>query len=135
MAKRRGGIAFLEWSIAAAVLVFALLSAASIGLFILPLAVIAFGLVTLDSRMWPEGLGTCAGAGFMFLFVAFINRNSVPCAQSGSNVRVAPGETFSCGGRDPTSWLIIGTALVSVAVIGYALSIATRTEKAASSSR
>jgi hypothetical protein len=56
------------------------------------------------------------------LYVAFINRNSVPCARSGSIVRAAPGESFSCGGRDPTPWLMIGAAFVCVAVIGYGLS-------------
>lgn len=122
MAKRRGWIAFLEWSISAAILVFAVLSAPSFGLFILPFALIACWWVTHHAWVWPEGLGSFGGAGSVLLFVAFINRNSVPCPPSGSNFRVAPGETVSCGGRDPTSWLMIGAALVCVAVIGYSLS-------------
>lgn len=122
MAKRRGWVAFLEWSISTAILVFAVISAPSFGLFILPFALIACWRVTHHARMWPEGLGSFGGAGSVLLFVAFINQNSVPCPPSGSNFRVAPGETVSCGGRDPTSWLMIGAALVCVAVIGYSLS-------------
>lgn len=121
MAKRRGWIAFLEWSIAAAVLVFAVLSAASIGFFVLPFALIAIWWVARHARVWPECLGCAGGAGSILLYVAFVNRDSVPCAPSGSLERVAPGETFSCGGRDPTSWLVIGAFLVSASVLGYAL--------------
>jgi hypothetical protein len=67
-------------------------------------------------RIWPDVLGSLGGAGSVLLLVAFINRNSVPCPPSGSYTRVGPG---SCGGRDPTSWLVIGAALVCVSVIGY----------------
>lgn len=116
--RRTGGIAFGAWSICAAILVFALLSAASIGLYILPFAVIAGWWVTRHAQMWPEGLGSLAGAGSVLLLVAFSNRNSVPCPPSGSYTSVVPG---SCGGRDPTSWLLIGAALVCVSMIGYAL--------------
>lgn len=121
MAKRRGWIAFLEWSTSAAFLVFAVLSLPSVGLFILPFALIVCWWVTHHARVWPEGLGSFGGAGSVLLFVAFSNRNSVPCPPSGSNFRVAPGETGSCGGLDPTPWLTIGAALVCVSVIGYAL--------------
>lgn len=120
--KRRGWMAFLGWSISAAILVFALLSAASIGLFVLPFAVIVGWRVAHHARMWPEGLGSFGGAGSVLLFVGIINRNSVPCPPSGSNVRVALGEAGSCGGRDPTPWLMIGAALVCISVIGYTLS-------------
>ena len=122
MTKRHGWIAFLEWSGAAAALVFAVISAASVGLFILPLALVASLLVARDARIWPEGLGALGGAGIVFLAVAFINRNSLPCASSGSALRVGLGEKLSCGGRDPTSWLWIGAALVCSALFVYALS-------------
>lgn len=111
----------MGWSISAALLVFAVLSAASIGLFILPAAIIALWWVARNARLWPEGLGIFGGAGSVLLFVAFINRSSVPCPPGGSNVRLSLGEAGSCGGRDPTPWLMIGTALVCISVIGHAL--------------
>ena len=70
---------FCAWAVAGGLLAFALLSGASIGFLMLPFAAIAVWLVGRTARMWPESLGSLAGAGALCLAVAAANRDYVAC--------------------------------------------------------
>jgi hypothetical protein len=99
--------------------VFAFISSASIGLFILPFASFACWFVSRRARWWPESLGGFVGAGVVFLLIAYINRGYVPCPEGPVTMRLRPDERFSCGGFDPLPWLFVGAILVSLGLAGY----------------
>ncbi|MGH9227041.1 MAG: hypothetical protein ACRD2W_25425 [Acidimicrobiales bacterium] len=119
-----GWAGFAAWAGAGALCGFAGVSLASVGLLILPLAVVALIAAGRRARPWPEvagflpGLGTGAG-----LFVGLVNLGSSPCPSSGS-ASVGPGaatSSYSCGGLDPVPWLVGGAILV---VLGFAVYLA-----------
>ena len=120
MTRRAGWTAFAAWALAGALLVFSVLSGFSIGLFILPLALIAIAAVAWRAAAWPESVGAVAGAGTVCLLIAFLSRDYDPCPQG--RVRVLrPGETsVECGGMDPVPWLVIGIVLVAIPVASHA---------------
>jgi hypothetical protein len=60
---------FAVWALAGAFLFFALATGFSIGLFVLPFALLALWLVARRGRIWPEVLGAVAGAGVIVLLV------------------------------------------------------------------
>lgn len=112
---------FGAWALAGAFVVFAVLAGFSIGLFLLPLAIVLVVLIAGRARPWPEALGTLAGAGVVVLLLgAGHARDYEPCPEG--TVVLPPGETeWSCGGVAPLPWLISGTVLVAVALAAYAL--------------
>jgi len=87
---------FAAWVLAGALLVFSLLSAASIGLFVLPVAAIAVWLALRFGRTWPETLGIVSGVGAVCLLIALLSRDAMP-------------------------WLVAGVALLTAGVVAYAL--------------
>jgi len=98
---------FGAWVLAGALAVFSLLGAASIGLFIAPLAAVAIWLVLRFGRAGPEMLGMVSGAGVVSLLIALLNRGTRPCSEEG--LRLRPGETeATCGGLDAVLWLVAG---------------------------
>lgn len=111
---------FCAWAVAGGLLVFALLTGFSIGLLVLPFAAIAVWLVGRTARVWPEILGTGAGAAVVCLAVAALNRDYVGCPEG--PITLGPGQTsYSCGGLDPLPWLVAGVALLLAAPALYAL--------------
>jgi len=118
--RRDGWLVFGAWVLAGALAVFSLLGAASIGLFIAPLAAVAIWLVLRFGRAGPEMLGMVSGAGVVSLLIALLNRGTRPCTEEG--LRLRPGETEAiCGGLDPVLWLVAGLVLVAAGVVAYAL--------------
>jgi hypothetical protein len=118
--RRQGWLVFAAWVLAGALAVFSLLGAASIGLFIAPLAVVAIWLAFRFGRAGPEMLGLVTGAGTVCLLIAFLNRGTTPCTEQGRTLR--PGETeVGCGGLEPTPWLVVGLVLVAAGIVAYAL--------------
>lgn len=110
---------FLAWAAAGGLLVFAVVSGLSIGLFVLPLAVVILVLVVRRVRGWPEILGAGAGCGAICLLIAFLNRDYNPCPEG--PITLGPGESeFECGGFDPLPWLVAGLALVALSTLTYA---------------
>jgi len=87
---------FAAWVLAGALAVFSLLAAASIGLFVAPLAAVAVWLALRHARVWPETLGIVSGAGGVCLLIAFLS-------------------------REATSWLAAGLVLVAAGMVAYAL--------------
>ena len=118
--RRDGWLLFAAWVLAGALVVFSLLAAASIGLFVAPLAAAAIWLNSRFGRVWPELLGSISGAGAVSLLIAFLNRNTHSCTEG--VLRLGPGETeATCGGLDPVPWLVAGLLLVAAGVASYVL--------------
>jgi hypothetical protein len=123
MKGRTGWHAFAEWALASAIVTFTMIAMLSIGPFILPIAVIAVVLAARRNRAWPEGpMGGLAGAGTIFLYVAYINRDSSPCPPGPIYTTLSNGRFFSCGGADPIPWLTAGALLVVAGLLGYVVS-------------
>jgi hypothetical protein len=121
MRERQGWPWFLAWTVAGGLLFLAVLSGFSIGLVVLPFALAAVWLVGRSARAWPERLGGAAGVGLVLLFVAFLNRSSTPCPESGE-LTVQPGESsIACGGSDPVPWLVSGSVLLTSGIAAYGL--------------
>jgi len=113
------------WALVGALLGFSVLGAASIGLFVLPAALLALAVTVWTVRVWPEIAGMLVGAGALSLFVGLVNLGSTPCPSSGSgSVRVGGGTgitSFSCGGLDPSPWLLAALGLSAAGFAFYAL--------------
>jgi hypothetical protein len=108
---------FAAWAVAGGLLALSLLS--WVGLFLLPVALLACWLAGRSARSSLELLGALAGAGLVCLGIAYGARDYSPCPPGGS-LRVPPGETsVSCGGFDPLPWLVAGLALVVVSGLAY----------------
>ncbi len=89
----------------------------SIGLFLLPFAVLAIWFVARKSRIWPEILGMVGGLGVVGLVIAAIHREGTGCRSSGE----PDGSiTVTCGGLDPKPWLVGGLVLLAAAPALYA---------------
>ncbi len=118
--RRQGWLVFAAWVLAGALVVLSLLGAASIGLFIAPLAAIAIWLAVRLGGAGPEMLGMISGAGTVCLLIAFLNRGMTPCAEQGR--LLSSGQTeVSCGGLAPTPWLVAGLVLIAAGVVAYVL--------------
>jgi hypothetical protein len=89
---------FAAWALAGALVVFAFLSAASIGIFVLPFALLALVLVARSSAGGSEMLGMVAGAGLVSLLIAAL-----------------------AAGERSAPWLLIGLGLVAAGVVAYAV--------------
>jgi hypothetical protein len=90
---------FWLWAVAGALVGFSLVAAASIGLLVLPVAAVALALVARATRNRAEPFGALVGAGAICFLVAWIQR--------------APG------GFDSRSWLLAGSLLVLLGLVGY----------------
>ena len=91
---------FWLWAVAGALVAFSLIAAASIGLFVLPVA----GLVTVvaaRTHNWTETLGALAGVGGTCGLIALLQRGP--------------------GSLDATPWLVAAVLLAAAAIAGYAL--------------
>jgi hypothetical protein len=78
-------------------------------------------LIKLHRPRGPEVLGVLVGIAAWAFTVAYFNRDSVPCSESGA-VHLRSGESFSCGGVAAEPFLIAGIALTFVALSGAAIS-------------
>jgi len=118
---RTGWRAFGVWAVVGSLFGFALVALASIGLFILVLAIAAAALVATGERVrvWPEITGVLAGLGAFPLVVGLLNVGSTPCPSSGSAASGAA--SVSCGGFDPVPWLAAGTALIAAGLAAYSV--------------
>ena len=92
---------FGAWAFVGALCSFTLLALASIGLFLLPFALLALFLVGRRGVRGPELLGLITGVGAIVILIGTLN-------------------TGDHGGLDPRPWLIVGAALVAAGVVAYA---------------
>jgi len=90
-----------------------------VGLFLLPVTLVACWLAGRSARSSLELLGAVAGAGLVCLGIAFGARDYSPCPPGGS-LRVPPGEaSVSCSGFDPLPRLVAGLALVLAGALAH----------------
>src|SRR5690349_15036940 len=108
--RQAGWIA--AWTLAGVALLFALLSAMTIGLFILPFAILAVVALARRPAAFPAWPSVLFGTGLPLLFVAYLNREG-------------PGEIchqFTNGGEsctqefNPWPWLAAGALVIGTAV-------------------
>lgn len=117
------------WAGAAGLLAFSVVAGFGIGLFVLPLALVALWYVARSSRLWPDVLGAPAGIAGLCFLIAAVNANAQPCPAQGAQT-LSPGESSaSCGGRDPLPWLVAGAVLVLVSASGSAIASTTGTAR------
>jgi hypothetical protein len=92
---------FWLWAVAAALVAFSLIAAASIGLFVLPLAVVVTVLAARRTRNTTESLGALVGVGGICGLIALLQRGP--------------------GSLDATPWLLAATLLAVAGVAAFAV--------------
>lgn len=110
---------FALWAGAGVLVSMSLAGAASIGLFLLPFAVVTVALLLRRGGPWPEVVGGAAGLGVVLLVLAALNLDYSPCTEEG--ISLEPGErSASCGGWNPLPFAVVGAMLLTAAVVAYA---------------
>jgi len=97
MASASGWRWFAAWAAAGALVVFSVLALPSIGLFVLPFALVACWLVARRSRDSLSALGALSGGGLVCLVIV------------------------AAGGFDPMPWLAVGIALTLGGAVAFAV--------------
>ena len=129
MRNGRDWQSFAEWALAGALLSFAAIGAASIGMFVFPFAVLALVLAVRRNGALPEApAGALTGVGSVCLFVAYVSRAYSPCPEMPITFRADIGYHghFSCGGLKPMPWLMVGLLLIAAGLIGFLVRRRTR---------
>ena len=120
MSSHVGWSSLGEWALAIGLLTFAVISAASIGLLILPVALVLIIVLAVRKRARPASpWGAPVGAGVVLFLIGVLHLGDNPCSPIGARTVVQRGETFTCGGFDPTPWLIAGSFLAAVGCAGF----------------
>lgn len=120
MTTRATWLSLVEWAVAFGLLTLAVLGAWTIGIYVLPFAIVALAVAARRSGAQPGSLwGAPVGIGSVLLFIAYVNRNYSPCPTSGTITRLSPGEHTSCGGFDPIPWLLIGALACIIGIAGF----------------
>jgi hypothetical protein len=115
----RGPLWFGAWLAVGAAFTLCFLGALSVGLFVLPFALLLLVLVVRRSPRLPEATGFVSGIGVVLLLVAFRNRDYSACPADGV-LRLEPGQqSVSCGGWDPHPWLYVGIAVTAAGALAY----------------
>jgi hypothetical protein len=105
--------------LAGGLLIFSVLDLIGLGLFTMPLAIVALWFVLPRSRRWPEVIGLAPAAGLVLLLLAWANRDyQTPCF---SGIVMGSGGYSSCGGIPPTPIAVAGLTLVAAGLIVYAI--------------
>jgi hypothetical protein len=119
----RGCRWFWAWSLVGAAVGFSFLTGFSIGLLLLPFALVLLWLVLYFSPRWSESIGFFEGVGLLLLVIAYLHRGDRACPPSGTFQigPSSPGESISCGGLDPHPWLYSGLVVAAFAAIAYAV--------------
>ena len=115
----RGWAAFLAWAVLAALAALAVVTAASIGMFLVPVVLGAAIFVSTRARAWPESLGALEGVAAMALVIGLANLGSSPCPSNGELI-LKPGEhEASCGGLAPEPFLVVAVVTALIGLAGY----------------
>jgi hypothetical protein len=125
MGQRAGLPALVEWSLAFALLALVVMTALSIGVILVPVAVAAFVAAGVRNRVWPYlPFSMFIGVGTLVTVIGFMHLDYVPCGAAGRAIGSAIGRAGavgrgSCGGLRGQSWLAAGAILALVGVAGY----------------
>ena len=129
MGRRAGLSAVFEWSLAFALLALVVLTALTIGVFLIPVAVAAFVSAGVRNRVWPYlPFGVFIGIGALLTVIGLMHLGYLPCSEVGHAVGSAAGRAGvgfvgggGCGGFRGRGWLAVGGILALVGVAGYAI--------------
>jgi hypothetical protein len=112
---------FCCWAIVGALFAFAFVTMASIGLFVLPLAVVVGWLISRYVESGLELLGLAMGAGLISLAVGVASIENLGRSCPATGTERLEDERVRCGGVDPLPWLLVGTpiALMGVGAFGW----------------
>ncbi|HUQ18686.1 MAG TPA: hypothetical protein VM099_03655 [Gemmatimonadaceae bacterium] len=117
-----GWRAVAGWALAGALLVFAVISLATIGWVVMPFAVWACYRASKRYPGWRNVIpGILLGAGAVILVIAFMHLDYVPCPEH-AYILLTPAERFRhhpCGGLDPMPWFRAGAATAMIGVLMY----------------
>lgn len=106
-----GGGWFLAWLLVGAALALGVLSMLSIGIFVLPPAIVAAALLPRHQPARASAAGLIAGLGLPVLYVGYLNREG-----PGTVCHSTAVEQSCVDESSPWPWLAIGLALVAVGI-------------------
>ncbi len=119
---------FFGWMVAGALFGFAIAGLASIGLLVLPFAIVVVVIMTRAHAPAGSAFGVLAGMGAMALFLGVLSLGYTPCDETGTLIDGDivygftqegdpdfDGET-SCGGWPPWPFLATGAVLTTAGV-------------------
>ena len=109
-------VGFAAWLVAGFLASGAVLTLLSIGLLLVPLAVIAVFFAVNRFSVGIASLGAVAGVGFALVGIGIANLGSRAC--TGGSFELGPGQlgSISCGGPSPLPFLLVGAGSVLFAV-------------------
>jgi hypothetical protein len=118
-----GRTASMAWACGFAIAAFAAAAFISIGIFVLPVAMIVCAIAAWRCRALPEGaIGASLGSGVVLCLIGLMNPTRPSCDPSlGMVLRGGQRASYLCGGVDGTSWLPLAVVLVVIAVAGQAM--------------
>lgn len=110
------------WALGFAIAALAVAGAMSIGVFLLPFAVIAYGVAAWPCRALPEGaIGVGLGAGLAILVIGVMNWPRCGALSLPFGIGAHTYSFTGCGGISGISWLPLAVALVVASVAGQVL--------------
>jgi hypothetical protein len=110
------------WALGFAIAAFAVAGAMSIGIFVLPFAVIVYGVAAWRCRALPEGaIGAGLGAGLAILVIGLMNWPRCGALSLPFGIGAHTYSFTGCGGITGISWLPLTAALVVASVAGQVL--------------
>lgn len=123
--KPYGWVWFGVWAIIGIVGALAILSAMSVGLFLIPVAGIGAWVVAKRARVWPEVLGLMFGAAAVLLAIAY-RASSTPQCDDPRPPFPSPGpvgelQTYTCIDLSPVPFLFVGVVLALLGLGAYVL--------------
>ncbi len=119
-----GWPATLVWALGFAIAALAVAAAMSIGPFVLPFAVIAYGVAAWRCRALPEGaIGAGLGTGLMIFVIDLMNWPRCGALNLPFGIGAHDYSFAGCGGINGTSWFAfaLAVALLVAAVAGQIL--------------
>lgn len=123
--KQGGWKWFGAWAIVGALGAFGVLSAMTVGLLILPVAVVGAWVIASRARAWPELLGLILGAGVLCFAVGYGAQRLPDCSEPRPPARplqIGESREYTCSDADALPWIVVGTVFVGSGIVGYAVS-------------
>lgn len=108
---------FMAWGIAGLLLAGALLSAASVGLYVLPVALIVLVLAARSFGFGPQSFGAITGAGLPLIAVGVLSALE-PGTKCSGPISLPPGQTaeITCGQVISSPWFVAGAIAVTLGI-------------------
>jgi len=108
----RGTVWFVAWILVGAALAFGVLGIATVGVFVLPVALIAGVALALRPAARRRAAGVVAGAGLPLLYVAYLNRSG-----PGTVCTTHAGGQACVDESNPWVWLAAALAVIAAGTV------------------